>query len=131
MTEKYHGIIHDTVSWENDVDPTRAAATAGCQVFDASPDSTAAGHRVLARSANLAAYMRTFADGAGENGLHSHDDDGIWMVVEGRATFHTADGVELGVADAAHGVLVPAGTPYRFVCSGLTTLVRVAAAPRP
>lgn len=130
MTEKYYGIIHDTVSWENEVDATRATATAGCQLFDATSDTAAAAPHVLARTANLAAYMRTFADGAGENGLHSHDDDAIWLVLDGRATFHTTDGVELGTADAAHGVLVPARTPYRFACSGLTTLVRIAAATR-
>ncbi len=71
--------------------------------------------------------MRTFADGAGENGLHSHDDDAIWLVLAGRAEFHTFDDVLLGMANVGGGVLVPAGTAYRFVCHGRSTLMRVAA----
>jgi mannose-6-phosphate isomerase-like protein (cupin superfamily) len=127
--EKNYGVIYDTVSWDLAIDPSRTAQVAGCQTFQAGPDTTPGGPHALARTDALALYARTFADGGGENGLHSHPDDAVWLVVSGHAAFYAEAGELLGSLETSDGLLVPAGTSYRFVCQGVTTLVRVAARP--
>ena len=49
-------------------------------------------------------------------GLHRHDYDEVFIVQEGQATMEV-EGEELGVR-AGDIVVVPAGTPHRFVNSG-------------
>jgi mannose-6-phosphate isomerase-like protein (cupin superfamily) len=129
MAERNYGVIYDTVSWDLAIDQERTSTVAGCQVFRAAPDMYAGGPHAMARTDNLALYTRTFNDGGGENGLHSHDDDAVWFVISGRATFHAEGGTLLGELHASDGLLVPAGTSYRFVCRGQTTLARVACRP--
>jgi mannose-6-phosphate isomerase-like protein (cupin superfamily) len=127
MGEKNYGLIYDHVSWESVLDPERHTTIAGCQVFRGGPDQEPGGPHALARTDSLALYLRSFADGGGENGLHSHDDDAIWLVVVGQATFYAEGGVLLGELETNDGLLVPAGTSYRFSCHGPTTMARVAA----
>jgi mannose-6-phosphate isomerase-like protein (cupin superfamily) len=129
MAEKDFGLIHDRFSWDVEIDASRAQTVHGCQVFHASADSDPdpGPPEVLARSSSLSSYTRTFAAGTGENGLHSHDDDAIWMVLDGRAQFFAPADRLLGDLGEHGAVLVPAGTSYRFVCQGRTTLMRVAA----
>jgi len=127
MAEKNYGEIYDTVSWERAMDQARTATVAGCQTFRATPDDEPGGPHALARTDALAIYARTFADGGGENGLHSHPDDAAWVVVAGHASFYAEAGAVLGELFASDGLLVPSGTSYRFVCHGPTTLMRVAA----
>jgi quercetin dioxygenase-like cupin family protein len=125
--EKNYGQIFDTVSWTSPIDADRTSTVEGCQRFHGGPDAQPGRPHSLARAGSLALYVRSFADGGGENGLHSHDDDAAWLVVAGGAEFFTEGGVSLGELAAADGLLVPAGTSYRFVCHGPTTMMRVAA----
>jgi mannose-6-phosphate isomerase-like protein (cupin superfamily) len=125
--EKDYGLIYDVVSWQRPIDTERASSVAGCQVFSALGDPQPGGPQSLARTRALAIYERTFAEGGGENGLHSHDDDAIWMVASGSASFFTSSDQPLGEVATGGGILVPAGTAYRFVCHGTTTMRRVAA----
>ncbi|MCU1346141.1 MAG: hypothetical protein JWL70_2407 [Acidimicrobiia bacterium] len=127
MAERDYGLIYDTVSWELPLDADRSTAVGSCQVFRANPDPQPGAPHALARTDVMAFYMRSFADGGGENGLHSHDDDAVWFVVNGHATFYASGEELLGELDSNDGVLVPAGKSYRFVCTGPTTLARVAA----
>ncbi len=126
MTEKDYGLIPERISWEQGIDGERSMQVAGCHVVRAA-DVPRGGPQVLARTENLAMYVRTFGEGGGEDGLHHHDDDALWLVLRGRATFRSRDGALLGDLGAHEGVVVPSGTPYRFVCTEPATLARVAA----
>jgi mannose-6-phosphate isomerase-like protein (cupin superfamily) len=129
--EKDYGLIFDVVSWERPIDTERVSTVAGCQAFTAVADPQPGGPRSLVRTAGLALYERTFAEGGGENGLHSHDDDAIWMVASGSASFFTSADHLLGEVATGGGILVPAGTSYRFVCHEVTTMFRVASRTGP
>lgn len=129
MDEKDYGMIHDVFSWDRSLDADRVSMISGFQVFQGDPDPVAGSPHVLARSPAIALYERNFAEGGGENGLHSHDDEAIWIVLSGRATFFAAGGSPLGDLGPGAGVLVPAGTSYRFACSEPTSMMRVAAKP--
>lgn len=131
VSEKNHGEVYDTVSWELALDEARTSTVAGCQTFRARPDASPGGPHALARTEAMGLYARTFADGGGENGLHSHPDDAVWLVLSGHADFYAEASALLGSLGATDGLLVPAGTSYRFVCQGPTTLIRVAARPTP
>jgi quercetin dioxygenase-like cupin family protein len=61
-------------------------------------------------------------------GLHRHPYAEIFIVQEGQATF-TADGTERAVA-AGDLVVVPAGTPHKFVASGDGPLRMISVQPR-
>jgi mannose-6-phosphate isomerase-like protein (cupin superfamily) len=126
MTEKDYGLVPERISWGQPIDGERSMQVAGCHVGHAA-DVPAGGPQVLARTENLAMYVRTFGEGGGEDGLHHHDDDALWFVLRGRATFRSRDGVLLGDLGAHEGVVVPCGTSYRFVCTEPATLARVAA----
>lgn len=55
----------------------------------------------------------------GANNLHSHKGkDGMWLVLEGRARFYTADDEVLGEFDQYEGVMVPSEFPYWFESIG-------------
>ena len=126
MTEKDYGLVPERTSWEQSIDEGRSMQVAGCQVVRAT-DVPPGGPKVLARTEQLAMYVRSFAAGGGEDGLHHHDDDALWLVLHGRVTFRSRDGVLLGDLGAHDGVVIPHGTSYRFVCNEPATLARVAA----
>jgi mannose-6-phosphate isomerase-like protein (cupin superfamily) len=57
-------------------------------------------------------------------GLHRHEYEEVFVVQEGEATFFADD--EERVVGAGQIVVVPAGTPHRFVNSGEQTLRQLA-----
>jgi len=61
--------------------------------------------------------LKFLAEG-GEEGLHSHTyEDQTYLVLDGEATFY--DGNEAPtVVRCGEGILMPAGTQYRFVTTG-------------
>jgi mannose-6-phosphate isomerase-like protein (cupin superfamily) len=130
MAEQNYGMMPDHFSWEVALASDATEITGPFQVFSV-PTAVTTGEpntpRPVARADHLSLYVRAFVDGGGENGLHSHDDDSIWLVLSGRAAFAGEDGLSLGTLDAHHGVLIPAGVSYKFVCSGDTVLARIAA----
>lgn len=88
-------------------------------------------HELLARAPGLWAHVKVYATG-GENGVHAHpDEDHLFLVLAGEATFVDADGGEL-VVGPYEGMLVPSGAAYSFRSSGThnLVLVRVGAAAR-
>jgi hypothetical protein len=56
--------------------------------------------RPLARSSALSLYVRAFGDGGGEDGLHAHPDDAIWLVLQGHASFFGEGRRPLGASSA-------------------------------
>jgi mannose-6-phosphate isomerase-like protein (cupin superfamily) len=130
-TEKNYGVIPDRLAWELPLVSEATSELTPFQVFTAgTPPEAEHPQRVrpLARTPDLALYVRAFRDGGGENGLHSHPDDAIWLVLEGQATFFDKEGRVLGELQPHQGVLVPALASYRFVCRGDTLMARFAAA---
>jgi mannose-6-phosphate isomerase-like protein (cupin superfamily) len=83
--------------------------------------------RPLARSSALSLYVRAFGDGGGEDGLHAHPDDAIWLVLQGHASFFGEGRRLLGELGPHEGILVPALATYRFRCRGETLIARFAA----
>jgi quercetin dioxygenase-like cupin family protein len=71
-----------------------------------------------------------FFDGPPGSGprLHRHPYAEVFIVQEGEATF-TADGAERGVG-AGDLVVVPAGTPHKFVATGAGQLRMISIQPR-
>ena len=76
----------------------------------------------LASAPALWAHVKVYAQG-GENGVHLHpDEDHLFFVVNGEATFVDAAGQGTTVG-ALEGMLVPRGAPYAFSSSGADNLV--------
>ena len=59
MTEKDYGLVPERISWEQRIDDERSTQVAGCHVVRAA-DVPPGGPQVLARTENLAMYVRTF-----------------------------------------------------------------------
>ena len=81
------------------LNPTATIELAPFQVFTTvAPEESEHALRVrpLARTTALSLYVRAFADGGGEDGLHAHPDDAIWLVLEGHASFFGENGRALG-----------------------------------
>jgi len=126
MIGKDYGVITDHLAW--DLPLTGVTSSSGpFQVFRGSDVS---GNKPvpLARSEGVGLYLRRFEEGRGENGLHSHDQDAIWLVLEGAASFYDEHGNLIAALKATQGVLVPELTSYRFVCSERSLLLRFAGA---
>lgn len=77
---------------------------------------------LVARSSSMWVHVKLYAEG-GENGLHAHrDEDHVFVVLGGEATFMDEHGAETVVA-SNDGILIPHGTLYCFRSSGGTNLV--------
>jgi mannose-6-phosphate isomerase-like protein (cupin superfamily) len=130
VSEKNYGVIADRLAWDVPLNPSATVELAPFQVFTAgAPEETEHDLRVrpLARSTALSLYVRAFADGGGEDGIHAHPDDAIWLVLEGHASFFGERGRPLGELGPHEGILVPALASYRFRCTGASLLARFGA----
>ena len=79
-------------------------------------------NQVMAASSQLNVVLKTYASG-GENELHAHtNEDHMFVVMQGRATFYGPGG-ELRVVNLHEGVVLPRGVLYRFVANGPEPLV--------
>ena len=79
-------------------------------------------NQLLAASPNLSVVLKTYASG-GENELHAHtNEDHMFVVMQGSATFYGPGG-ELRVVNLHEGVVLPRGVLYRFVANGPEPLV--------
>ena len=119
-----HGVVPDPLAWKLPL-TDKTIELSPFQTFRAEPHAEGSGATAVARSEQLGMYVRSFADGAGEDGLHAHLTDAISMVLEGSATFHGPGARHLGDLEAHEGILVPGGVSYRFVCSGPTVMARI------
>src|SRR3954463_7251703 len=76
----------------------------------------------LAETDNMWATLKVYASG-GENGLHTHpNEDHMFVIMQGSARFFGPDGetVDLGKYE---GIMLPAGTYYKFLSSSEEPLV--------
>jgi mannose-6-phosphate isomerase-like protein (cupin superfamily) len=79
-------------------------------------------HTLLAEAPGLWAHIKVYARG-GENGVHSHpDEDHLFFVLAGRATFVDPDDRET-VVGPYEGIMLPRGTAYAFRSSADENLV--------
>ena len=130
MSETNYGVIADRLAWEMPLNATATIESPPFQIFTTTaPEESEHALRVrpLARSTALSLYVRAFDDGGGEDGLHAHADDAIWLVLEGRASFFGENGRALGTLGPHEGILVPAFASYRFRCTGESLIARFAA----
>jgi mannose-6-phosphate isomerase-like protein (cupin superfamily) len=78
---------------------------------------------LLARTDVLAAHIKVYAEG-GENTIHAHtQEDHLFVILGGEATFHLGHDDTVKVLHKHDGVIVPAGSFYWFVSSGDENLV--------
>jgi mannose-6-phosphate isomerase-like protein (cupin superfamily) len=76
----------------------------------------------IAATERMTVILKSYAEG-GENEIHAHPhEDHVFVVLQGQASFQGPRG-ELKVAVAYDGVVLPAGTFYRFISSGDVPLV--------
>jgi mannose-6-phosphate isomerase-like protein (cupin superfamily) len=130
MSETNYGVIADRLAWDVPRNPSATVELPPFQVFTtAAPEEAEHALRVrpLARAAALSLYVRAFGDGGGEDGLHAHPEDAIWLVLEGHASFFGENGRALGELGPHEGILVPALASYRFRCTGESLIARFAA----
>ena len=77
---------------------------------------------LLAQTDALKVRIKVYAEG-GENGLHTHnDEDHAFVILQGQATFHNADGRDT-VINKFEGIMLPRGAFYHFKSSGDEDLV--------
>ena len=76
----------------------------------------------IAATERMSVILKSYAEG-GENEIHAHPhEDHVFVVLQGQASFHGPRD-EFKVANPYDGVVLPAGTFYRFVSSGDVPLV--------
>lgn len=79
-------------------------------------------NNILADTGNLWVNLKVYA-GGGENGLHNHsDEDHMHIVMSGSACFFGPRGEERNVGPL-EGVMLPAGSYYRFHATSEEPLV--------
>ena len=78
----------------------------------------------LARTENMWATLKVYASG-GENALHTHpNEDHTFIVLQGSARYHDADGGHTDVG-RHEGIMLPAGAYYWFEATSKEPLVLV------
>ena len=75
-------------------------------------------HFYLFKTDRAVSEVQIFEKGANNN-LHFHgSEDGVWIVLEGRATFYGEGDKVMAELGKFQGVLIPAGTKYWFESAG-------------
>ncbi len=78
---------------------------------------------LLASTNILAAHIKVYAEG-GENTIHTHtQEDHLFVILGGEATFHLGHEDEVQVLTKHQGIMIPNGSYYWFVSSGSENLV--------
>jgi mannose-6-phosphate isomerase-like protein (cupin superfamily) len=86
---------------------------------------------LLAMTDTFKADIKVYAEG-GENTAHTHtEEDHLFLVLQGEATFHINQPEEVVVVTQHEGVLVPKGAYYWFQSSGNENLVLFRVGSRP
>jgi quercetin dioxygenase-like cupin family protein len=89
------------------------------KVFEVHPQLLESGKTStrLVSTEMISAAVQVVASG-GETNLHNHpNDDAIWFVLNGRATFYTEGNREVATLSKFEALLIPKGTPYWFLCA--------------
>jgi mannose-6-phosphate isomerase-like protein (cupin superfamily) len=78
----------------------------------------------LAGTDQMSVVLKVYAEG-GENEVHAHpNEDHIFLILQGEAQFYGPNG-ELAVVGKNQGIMLPAGSLYRFHANGDENLVFV------
>ena len=89
-----------------------------------------AGALALARGRHASLCVVSQPPGAPEAGPAAYDDDAIWLVLAGEATFRNEDGQEVAHLGHQQGLLTPKGEPYSYQNAGDGLLVMLRGAGR-
>jgi mannose-6-phosphate isomerase-like protein (cupin superfamily) len=74
-------------------------------------------HFYLFKTDRAVSEVQVFDKGI-NNKLHSHlSEDGVWIVLQGEATFYGDEDKVMGKLGPFQGLLIPAGTKYWFECT--------------
>ena len=125
--EKDYGHIPDRVAWDLPLAAVTTIDSENFQVFRGSQLN--AKTSALSRTDELGMYAARYRAGGGENGLHSHPGDSIWLLVSGAATFWAKDSVVIAELQPLDGVMVPNDAKYRFMCTEDSVLLRFSGPP--
>ncbi len=125
-------IAASTAEWRDQMADMAQRTTPSFFHIRAQLPRTGRTNQVLGASRHLNVVLKTYASG-GENELHAHtNEDHLFVVLQGGATFYGPNGEtrEVGRNDC---VLIPAGSLYRFIAHEAEPLVllRVGAAIDP
>jgi mannose-6-phosphate isomerase-like protein (cupin superfamily) len=75
-------------------------------------------HFYLFKTDRAVSEIQVFEKGA-KNSLHFHaSEDGVWIVLGGKATFYGEGDRVMGELEPFQGLLIPAGTKYWFESTG-------------
>ena len=78
---------------------------------------------LLAKTDLMHAHIKVYANG-GENGLHTHpNEDHIFVVLAGEATFRTGEEERQQVVGRYQGIMLPGGAYYWFESTGKDNLI--------
>ena len=125
--DRYRDPMRDPFSWSRDVIDEPIGPDALMRLFNIETGPITNGRnsspKIICRGDALAVYSRTFADGAGELVVHSHDDESCWMVISGEARFFDGDGELVATLGAGQGIFLPPTVRYHFNCAGPETLI--------
>ena len=78
---------------------------------------------MLTRTDLASASVQVIASG-GETNLHAHSaEDGVWLVLGGKARFYTTNDQEVATLGPFEGLTIPRGTPYWFESGSEENLV--------
>lgn len=129
-TEKHYGHIPDRKAWDialgGDV-----STDLDFQVFTGGRAPEAKRVEALVRTPEVGLYRARYRAGGGENGLHSHPGDSIWMVLAGSVRFYAEKSRLIADLGPGGGVMIPSGATYRFQCTQDSEVVRFAGPPPP
>jgi len=103
---------------------TRQDPALRAQTFDLEAQLLSKGRarQVVAKTDTINLAVKVYAEG-GENTLHAHaDEDHIFVIADGEATFYDRDGNTTS-RRRGQGILIPAGYFYRFHACGGKPLV--------
>lgn len=80
-------------------------------------------NHMLARTDMMSVMLKVYAEG-GENAMHKHtNEDHIFVVLAGEATFHLEKDENTVVVKQYEGIMLPKGAYYWFQSSGDENLV--------
>ena len=125
--EKDYGHLPSRLAWDLPLAESTVTHSDGFQVFRSSQVHSKTSP--LSRTDELGVYAARYRAGGGENGLHSHPGDSIWLLLSGAVTFWTRNSAVVAQLQPLDGVMVPHDMKYRFQCTEDSVLLRFSGPP--
>ena len=123
-------MVETTEQWRHEVERLSASKTPSFVNLRAQLPDQGRTNQVIAATPTMSVVLKTYASG-GENGLHAHpNEDHVFLILQGAATFHGPKGEtrKVGRNDC---VMLPRGSLYWFAAEEggeALVLVRIGAA---